>query len=95
MEKSKRDHLLRLAKLKFLAPDIVSAIMNGSQPVQLTARSLLRAADLPLCWDARRGAIAPQHREVAPFLISIFGSCISRGAFWPAGHFSSRRYFAP
>lgn len=51
---SRRSHLSRLARLRFLAPDIVTAIIEGRQPVELTARTLLRIADLPLAWSEQR-----------------------------------------
>jgi site-specific DNA recombinase len=51
---TKRSHLVRLARLRFLAPDIVTAIIEGRQPVELTARSLLRIADLPNDWVEQR-----------------------------------------
>ncbi|MDX1574805.1 MAG: recombinase family protein, partial [Kiloniellales bacterium] len=44
-------HTLPLA---FLAPDIVQAILEGRQPVALTASRLLRLADLPTSWTAQR-----------------------------------------
>lgn len=49
-----RKHLFRLAKVSWLAPDIISAILNGRQPVQLTARHLLRSADVPMDWQKQR-----------------------------------------
>jgi site-specific DNA recombinase len=45
---TERSHLVRLARFRFLAPDIVTAIVHGRQPVELTSRSLLRTAELPL-----------------------------------------------
>lgn len=51
---TRRSHLCRLARLRFLAPDVVTAILNGRQPVELTARSLLRANDLPVSWPEQR-----------------------------------------
>ena len=51
---AERPHLTRLARLSYLAPDIVAAIMNGRQPAHLSARQLLRAANLPSCWQAQR-----------------------------------------
>jgi len=45
-----RRQLLRAARLTFLAPDITMAILEGRQPVELTARSLLRVADLSHDW---------------------------------------------
>jgi site-specific DNA recombinase len=47
-------HLTRLARLSYLAPDIVSAIVDGRQPADLCARHLLRTASLPICWQAQR-----------------------------------------
>jgi hypothetical protein len=52
-----RSHLVRLARLRFLAPDITAAILEGRQPVELTARSLLRCSELPVGWDDQRRAL--------------------------------------
>lgn len=49
-----RPHLVRLARLKFLAPDIVTSIIDGRQPPELTARTLMRTQPLPLCWEEQR-----------------------------------------
>ena len=49
-----RQHQTRLARLSYLAPDIVGAIIDGSQPRDLNGRRLLRIADLPLDWRAQR-----------------------------------------
>jgi len=43
----------RLIALAFLAPDLQRAILDGRQGPGLTL-SALRAADLPLSWDAQR-----------------------------------------
>ncbi len=51
---TRRSHLCRLARLRFLAPDIVTAILHGRQPIELTARSLLRANELPVAWPEQR-----------------------------------------
>lgn len=51
---ARRSHLARLARLRFLAPDIVTAILEGRQPVELTARTLLRIAHLPFAWGEQR-----------------------------------------
>ncbi|MFN4112525.1 MAG: hypothetical protein ACK4GD_01130 [Sphingomonadaceae bacterium] len=40
----------RVVRLNFLAPPIVQAILNGTQPVSVTAASL-RSADIPDAWD--------------------------------------------
>jgi site-specific DNA recombinase len=47
-------HLARLARLSFLAPDIVASILDGKQPERLNARQLLRAAEIPLAWHDQR-----------------------------------------
>jgi DNA invertase Pin-like site-specific DNA recombinase len=51
---TERSHLVRLARLRFLAPDIVTAIIHGRQPVELTSRTLLRVPELPLAWADQR-----------------------------------------
>lgn len=51
---TERSHLVRLARLRFLAPDIITAIVNGRQPAELTTRTLLRTAELPLAWADQR-----------------------------------------
>lgn len=52
-----RSHLVRLARLRFLAPDITAAILEGRQPVELTARALLRCSEFPVRWDDQRRAL--------------------------------------
>lgn len=47
-------HLNRLIRVSWLAPDIISAILEGRHPVQLTARHLLRCANVPLDWKQQR-----------------------------------------
>lgn len=47
-------HLHRLARISWLAPDIITAMLDGRQPVHLTARHLLRCADIPLEWQQQR-----------------------------------------
>jgi site-specific DNA recombinase len=49
-----RQHQTRLARLSYLAPDIVGSIVEGRHPPELNGRRLLRIADLPLDWGARR-----------------------------------------
>ncbi|KQN19592.1 hypothetical protein ASE86_12195 [Sphingomonas sp. Leaf33] len=51
---TKRSHLVRLARLRFLTPDIVTAIVHGRQPADLTSRTLLRVAEMPLAWADQR-----------------------------------------
>ena len=47
-------HLERIARLAYLAPDIVKAILDGRQPRQVTARFLSRLGALPLAWSEQR-----------------------------------------
>ena len=47
-------YVTRLMRLAFLAPDIVEAILDGGQPVELTTKQLLRDVDLPLDWREQR-----------------------------------------
>ena len=51
-----RDHrrVARTLPLAYLAPDIAAAILNGRQPVGVTASALLRLDDLPLDWSGQR-----------------------------------------
>jgi len=48
-----RKRLARLLGLNWLAPEIVTAILDGSQPPALTPRILLRTK-LPLDWEAQK-----------------------------------------
>jgi hypothetical protein len=43
----------RLIQLNYLAPDIVTAIMDGLQPPGFTRRTLLEAS-MPMEWDQQR-----------------------------------------
>ena len=52
-----RRYIRRLVGLAFLSPDLVEAILQGRQPVELTATRLTEL-DLPLDW-------AEQHRLLA------------------------------
>ena len=47
-------HFWQLLRIGWLAPDIVSAIIDGRQPLGLTGRRLLRASNLPLDWAKQR-----------------------------------------
>jgi site-specific DNA recombinase len=47
-------HLQQLLRISWLAPDIISAIVEGSQPATLTGRRLLRATNIPLAWTDQR-----------------------------------------
>ena len=50
-------HLERVARLSYLDPAIVSAILDGTQPRTLSARELSRMAALPLTWAEQREAL--------------------------------------
>lgn len=54
MAGSARAHAVRLARLQFLAPDIVTAILEGRQPIELNTRTLLRTSELPIEWKEQR-----------------------------------------
>jgi len=47
-------YITRLLRLAFLAPDIVTAILHGRHPPQLTANRLMDDTRLPLDWTAQR-----------------------------------------
>jgi site-specific DNA recombinase len=49
-----RKHFSRLARLAYLAPDIIADILSGTQPPALNRTRLLAANDLPFCWHAQR-----------------------------------------
>ena len=44
----------RLCRLAFLAPDIITAILDGRQPVELTANKLMADTRLPADWAGQR-----------------------------------------
>ena len=50
-EKLTGSYITRVLRLAFLAPDIVAAIINGAQPVELTLDRILRSGTLPLIWQ--------------------------------------------
>jgi site-specific DNA recombinase len=57
-------HFSRLVRLNYLSPDIVTAILDGTQPPALT-RDVLFKADLPLDWSVQRklfGFPAPERK---------------------------------
>lgn len=68
-------HFSRLIRLNYLAPDIVTSILDGTQPATLTSHELLYA-ELPLDWSLQRNLLgfAPAHRilkdERVPFAAS-------------------------
>ncbi len=54
LSKYSKRHLTQLTRLSYLAPDIIANIIDGTQPVGLTGRKILRIGSLPLCWNAQR-----------------------------------------
>ena len=53
----RKRHLERMARLAYLAPDIISAILNGRQPRNITTRSMARINSLPNSWAAQRAML--------------------------------------
>ncbi len=49
-----RKHLHRLVRISWLAPDIIASILEGRQPIQLTAHHLMRCAEIPMDWNEQR-----------------------------------------
>jgi site-specific DNA recombinase len=47
-------YLSRIARISWLAPDMISAMLEGTQPLQLTGRRLIRANAIPLDWPSQR-----------------------------------------
>jgi site-specific DNA recombinase len=48
-------YISRLLRLSSLAPDIITAIINGKNPPQLTAKKLMRLSlEIPVDWTAQR-----------------------------------------
>ncbi len=56
-------YVSRLLRLPLLAPDIVSAIVNGKNPPHLTAKKLMRLAlQIPIDWTEQRKLLGFQER---------------------------------
>jgi hypothetical protein len=49
-----KDYFARLVRLGYLAPDIITAILDGRQPAALTRQRLARLSKLPMAWSAQR-----------------------------------------
>ena len=49
-----KDYFARLVRLGYLAPDIITAILDGRQPATLTRIGLARTSNLPLDWSKQR-----------------------------------------
>lgn len=64
--KRKPASFARLVRLNYLAPDIVAAIIDGTQPTSLT-RGRLMECDLPLDWTLQRRLLGfPSRQEAWP-----------------------------
>lgn len=48
-------YVRRIMNLSFLAPDVVNAILAGTQPRSMTVATML-ACDVPLSWQQQRTA---------------------------------------
>lgn len=46
--------IARIARFAFLAPEITTAILEGSQPASLFVRKLMRTSDLPMDWKQQK-----------------------------------------
>ena len=58
LEKVVPSYVTRVARLAFLAPDLVAAILAGRQEPSVTVRNLLADSRLPLDWRLQREALA-------------------------------------
>jgi site-specific DNA recombinase len=56
-EKLHRSYYSQILRLAYLAPDITTAILEGRQPLGLTATMLIEHPALPLSWQAQRAAL--------------------------------------
>ncbi len=56
-------YVARILRLAFLAPDIAEAILEGRQPVTLTANKLANLKTVPMDWDAQRTLLGFPERE--------------------------------
>ena len=50
-------YFTRVLRLTFLAPDIVSVILDNDHPVDLTANRLAKNVRLPLVWEDQRALL--------------------------------------
>ncbi|MEM1133748.1 MAG: recombinase family protein [Pseudomonadota bacterium] len=52
-----KDYFTRLVRLGYLAPDIITAILEGRQPATLTRQKLVRISRVPNDWNEQRIAL--------------------------------------
>lgn len=48
-----REYLADMIRTSYLSPNIISAVINGTQPANLTRRQLVRTDRIPLSWSAQ------------------------------------------
>jgi hypothetical protein len=70
-------HFARLIRLNYLAPDIVTAILDGTQPANLTRTSLMRA-HVPMDWSLQRTLLG-----FSPLRRSLHVSNLYGRGLWP------------
>ena len=64
-ERVSANYVYRLLRLPTLAPDIITAIVNGKNPPQLTAKKLMRLTpQIPVDWAEQRKLLGFQQRLV-------------------------------
>ena len=56
-ENSGERYVSSLMPLAFLAPDIIDAILTGTQPAHLSAELLIKRTQLPLDWTEQRALL--------------------------------------
>ncbi len=56
-EQVSASYVTRLLRLRYLAPDIVAAIVEGRQPAALTVTTLMHDTRLPVAWAAQRARL--------------------------------------
>jgi site-specific DNA recombinase len=62
-ERGTPGYISPLLRLPLLAPDIVTAIVNGKNPPQLTAKKLMRLAlQIPIDWSEQRKLLGFHHQ---------------------------------
>ena len=64
-ERVSANYVYRLLRLPTLSPDIITAIVNGKSPPQLTAKKLMRLTpQIPVDWAEQRKLLGFQPRQV-------------------------------
>ena len=56
-EQLDQSHVTRMINKAFLAPDIIRAILNGSQPAHLTLKHLKQFRALPNDWNTQKSLL--------------------------------------